>query len=178
LPDRSDVTYGLAHHDTSEKADYAGITRPWFKSNQREIVLTRFNEPTLTNNNKTFTAINGSWPSAASIDVYLVRSGTAEGVLLPKEDYIPNSKTGTVSLLTSLTDGDRIVIDIKPDNVLRLAMKIVNASKEPVEIAQITAMYNKTKRVRRSSDGTIVRHPIGDEIDDSSSSSSSLSSLS
>ena len=177
-PDGSDVTYGLSHHDTPEKSDYAGVTHPWFKANQREVVMTRFNEPTLTNNNKTFTAINGSWPSGAAVDVYLIKSGTTEGILLPSKSYVLNSETGKISLPTSVTNGDRIMVDIKPDSVLRLAIRVFNASRNPVEIGQITAMYNKTKRVRRTSEGTIVRHPIGDEIDDSSSSSSSLSSLS
>jgi hypothetical protein len=177
-PAGSHVTYGLAHHDTPDKADYSWVTRPWFVDNQREMVLTRFNEPTVTDNYRAFTAINGPWPAVAAVDVYLIGMESKEGVLLSQDDYALNNKTGTVSLVTPVKEGDRIIVDIKPDNVLRLAIKVFNPSRTPVEIGQVTVMYNKTKRVRRTSDGTIVRHPMGDEIDDSSSSSSSLSSSS
>jgi hypothetical protein len=177
-PAGAKVTYGLAHHDTPDKADYSWVTRPWFVDNKREMVLTRFNEPTITDNYRAFTAINGPWPVVASVDVYLIRLGSEEGVLLSSDDYSLNNKTGTVSLVTPAKEGDRIIVDIKPDNVIRLAIKVFNPSSTPVEIGQVTVMYNKTKRVRRSSEGTIVRHPIGDEIDESSSSSSSLSSSS
>jgi len=174
IPDNATVRYGSTCHDTSDVADYAWGAKPWFSANERSITLTRFNEPTTRVNNKTYVAINGGWPNGSAVSVY-VATKSGDGVLADTSEYALNHSTGTITFASPLDGENRVFIDVRPDKVARVAIKMVNGSKTPIEIGQLTVMFNRTKRVRRSPDGMIVRHPMGDELNDSSSSSSSQS---
>lgn len=176
IPDGASVKYGSSNSNTSDPNDYAGPDKPWFNANERSILLTRFNETTTTTNNRVFYALNGKWPSGAQVDVYSIPVGASNGVLADPGTYSLNATNGTVTFSSALEMGSRVIIDVKPDRVLRIAMRVVNYSKDPTQIGQLTVMFNNTKRVQHQPDGTISKHPIGDDIDDSSSSSSSLSS--
>jgi hypothetical protein len=176
IPDGASVSYSATNFETQDAKDYITSSKPGFVANERAFVSTRFNEPTVTTNNVTYTAINGSWPSEAIVNVYVILSGQTDGQLADSSSYTLNNQDGTVTFSPSLVAGSRVVLDIHPDGVLRVAMYIKNYSNQPVELGQLTVMFNKTTRVQTYPDGTIKRHPMGDDLDNSSSSSSSESS--
>ena len=177
VPQGASVEFGAVNSNSTNPSEYAREQQPWFSANERSIMLTRFNETTVTYDNSTFYAVNGQWPAGSAVNVYVMGPSQKDGVLV-STGYSTNPATGTVAFITRLETGSRVILDVIPDKVLRIAMRITNYSSAPVETEQLTVMFNKTKRVQTYSDGTIMRHPIGDDMNTSSSSSSSSSSLS
>jgi len=175
IPEGGCVKYGSVNNNTTSESDYGYSEKPWFNANERSIILTRMNETTYAINQKTYKAINGAWPDSASVDVYVIYEGETDGQIVSSSSYTLNNTTGTVSFASALEDGSRVVMDIKPDEMVRVAVKMENYSETPIEIGQLTVLFNKTKRFNQYSDGTIKRHPITDEFDNSSSSSSESS---
>lgn len=177
-PELATVEYGIINNNTIAVSDYAGLAQPWFKPNRAGIVLTRFNEDTTTGDYKTFTAKNGRWPAEATVDVYVIGPQGGEGVKVGKESYSSNPSTGSVTMLSTLANGSRVFVDVITEPLMRMACRITNHTEEPVTISDCSVMFNKTKRVQRLTNGMISRHPIGDDLDESSSSSESSDSSS
>jgi hypothetical protein len=178
IPENASVRYGATCHDTTDASHYAWGAKPWFSANERSVTLTRFNEPTMRVSNRAYVATNGGWPLGSYVEVYVLGPGETDGVLADPATYSLNPATGGVTFASPLEPDSRVIIDVRPDKTLRMAIRMVNGSTTPIEIGGLTVMFNGTKRVRRAPDGMIVRHPMGYELDDSSSSSSSLSSAS
>jgi hypothetical protein len=178
IPDFASVRYGIAHYNTTLSSDYGGKVQPWFEANRRGLILTRFNEPTLTTDHRIFSAIDGPWPAGAKVDVYVIEPGKTEGTLAYAGSYAVNPVKGSVTFLSPVEKDSKVILDVTPTPLFRLACRITNHSLEPVSIGECSVMFNKTKRVQRLVNGTISRHPIGYDVDESSSSSSSESSSS
>lgn len=173
VPEGSEIRYGTSINNSINESSYAHASKPWFKANERSVILTRSNEPTISANSKNYVAINGGWSEGASVDVYIVRPDEVDGQLASLGSYVLNSSTGTVSFMSPLDDGSRVVLDVKPDKMIRVAIKMVNHSETPIEIGQLTVMFNKTKRFRTYAGGMIMRHQVGDDIEGDQNDSSS-----
>lgn len=177
IPENASVNYGTTCHNTTDAKDYAWSSKPWFSANERSVTLSRFNEPALRINHRTYVVLNGGWPTGASVEVYETKGNKHSGSLIKSSEYAANPKTGTIIFASPLDPESRVFVDIKPDKMIRLAIKMINGSSTPIEIKQLTLMFNRTKRVRRQSDGMIIRQTIADELESSSSSSSSSESV-
>jgi hypothetical protein len=173
IPEGGSLKYGSVNNNTTQESDYGYTEKPWFNANERSIILTRMNEPTYQINSKTYKALNGAWPDNTSVGVYILHEGEIDGEIADNTSYILNNKNGTISFMSSLEEGSRVILDIKPEEMVRVAIKMENYATTPIKIDHMTVLFNKTKRFNRYSDGMIKRHSTGDDLNESSSSSES-----
>ena len=164
IPNTSTITYGYSQFNTTEIEDYYGITQPLITPDRQTIILTRYNETFLTEDSKTYTAINGRWPSQASIEVYRVNSLTPKGELIDPSTYAANSNDGTITFYNVQAPTDTFVLCVYFDPVFRIICNVMNYGPETITIDHIGVLYNITKRIPRDSDGNIIHTPINERI--------------
>ena len=157
IPSTSKVLYGVTPSISTEPLDYFEIT-----ADNHTIMLTRFNELLITENNRTFTAINGRWPVELEIEVYRINSENPNGTPVDSSDYMPNSRLGTITFFNSQNATDEFVICVYFNPVFRLICKITNYGAETAQIHHVGIIYNIAKRIPTDSEGSIIHIPIRD----------------
>lgn len=160
IPDTSSINYGYAQFDTTNIEDYYGVTQPLITPDRHTIILTRYNEMFLTQDYKTYTAINGRWPDEASIEVYRVNSETPKGELIDPSTYGVNSNNGTITFNNTQRSTDTFVLCIQFDPAFRIICNVENYGPEAVVIDHIGVLYNITKRIPKDVYGNIIHTPI------------------
>jgi len=164
VPDTSEITYGYAQFDTTNIEDYSGVTQPLMAPDQHTILLTRYNEIFLTDDNKTYTAINGRWPDQATIDIYRVNSETPKGELINPSTYAVNNNDGKITFYNTQSSNDTFVLCVNFDPSFRTICNITNYGPDTVIIEHIGILYNISKRISRGSDGNIIHTPVSETI--------------
>jgi hypothetical protein len=155
IPITSTVEYLMTQSDSLEVDDYIVI-----QPDQHTIIPTRFNELMSTNDQKTYTSVNGRWHKGAIIEVWRISENTPNGELVPETGYSANSTDGQVLFLSAQDINDVIFINVYFGSSIRLAARVLNYSEEAAIIHHIGVQYNVMKRIPRSSDGTIISAPI------------------
>jgi hypothetical protein len=164
IPSTSIVNYGYAQFNTTEISDYSSITRPLVTPDRHTIILTRYNEILLTDDNKTYRAINGGWCQNAEIEVYKMNNISNMVELVNSKNYAINSANGFITFYNVQSIDDIFVICIYFDPVFRVICNIINYGSRSVSIDNIGILYNVSKRVPKDSSGNIIHIPISKRI--------------
>jgi len=159
IPSTSQVLYGVTPSNSTDPLDYFEIT-----PDRHTIMLTRFNELLITENNRVFTAINGRWPEELEVEIYRINSANPNGILVNPSDYILNSRIGTVTFFNSQDATDVFVICIYFNPVFRLVCKVINYGSVGAKIHHVGVIYNIAKRIPMDLTGNIIHTPISTRI--------------
>lgn len=164
IPSTSSINYGYTQFNSVDIEDYASVTRPWITPDRHTIILTRYNEKTITKNYKKYTAINGGWASGAIVEVYKVNSNNLSSQLMPSSEYSINNKTGDITFFNTQNKSDVFIICIYFDPAFRLVCNTFNYGPEVISIDHIGVMYNIGKRIPTLNNGNIIHTPISERI--------------
>jgi hypothetical protein len=164
LPPTSTINYGYAQFDTVEPEDYYSITRPMITPDRHTIILDRYNELFLTDDNQKYTAVNGGWPKYSTIEVYRITEDTTTGELIDSGSYAANYREGTITFYNVQKDTDNFVLCIYFDPVFRIMSNVVNYGPEAISIDHIGVLYNIAKRIPRDDQGTIIHSLLTERI--------------
>ena len=159
IPSTSQVLYGVTTSNSSDPLDYFEVT-----PDNHTILLTRFNEIMITENNRVFTAINGRWPEELEVEIYRINSANPNGVLVNSSDYVLNSRIGTATFFNSQDPTDTFVICVYFNPVFRLICKIVNYGSVAAQIHHVGIIYNIAKRVSTDLEGSIIHTPVSTRV--------------
>jgi len=176
IPALSSVTYGAGPHESADPWLFDSVQQPASPSGQRVVLLNRENEATTAVDGRTFAPMNGPWAPSAAVEVVKIEDGVS--VVVDPSEYVSNPSGGVVTMRSPPKAGARVAVSILPDPVVRVVCRITNYSTDAAKIFRVGVMYNKTQRVRRAPDGTIIRQPIDMILEESSSESSGSSSSS
>jgi hypothetical protein len=159
IPDNSTVEFLMTQSNSLRPEEYYDIV-----PDQHTILPTRFNEILLTNDFKTFRAINGRWNVNSEIEIYRLAKDNTQGIIIPPSEYSANPNEGTVTFLSSQDPSTIIFMNVFFASSFRIATKVTNFASESATIHHIGVMYNISKRIPRSSDGTIIHVPISKRL--------------
>ncbi|MFA5312964.1 MAG: hypothetical protein WC375_06590, partial [Methanomassiliicoccales archaeon] len=161
-PDTSTINYGFVQLDSVDVNDYYSVTRPAINPNKQSILLSRYNEPLITDNvyGRIYTALNGRWSENTAISVYRINNENPNGVLVPPLSYSSNHEAATVTFTTLQPSTDTFVLCVEVEPTFRMLCNVVNYGPEAVSIDHIGVMYNIAKRVPRDSSGNIIHTPF------------------
>lgn len=164
--DLSTIQYGFCHVNSIDIDDYFSVSQPLIEANQHAVILSRYNEPIITNNYYTrrYIAVNGRWPSMANISIYRINSVSLNGVLVNASEYIANSIDGSIIFNSIQPKDDQFVICVDIEPSFRTFCKIVNYDDSVKIIDHIGMMYNVAKRVPRDIHGNIINTPFYSRI--------------
>jgi hypothetical protein len=159
IPANSTVEFLMTQSNSLRPEEYYDVV-----PDQHTILPTRFNEVLLTDDFKTFRAINGRWNSNATIEVYRLAEANTQGVLISASEYSANATEGTITFLSSQDPSTTIFMNVFFASSFRIATRVTNFAEEAAVIHHIGVMYNISKRIPRSSDGTIIHVPISKRL--------------
>lgn len=160
IPETSKISYGLSQSTSIDPNDYT-IAGNDLAPDKQEILLSRYNEVLITNNYKTYMAINGRWAKDANVNVYKYRSSNSiNGELVDKTTYSMNYENGTIDFMTQQNSFDEFLICIELIPIYKLICKVTNYGKIPAKINHIGLIYNVAKRIPQLNNGTIVNRSI------------------
>jgi hypothetical protein len=163
IPSTSTINYGCVQFNSININDYYSVTRPVITPDRHTILLTRYNEILLTEDYKTFTAINGGWPKNAQIELFKIINNS-NGVLVSASEYAVNYIDGKITFYNYQNTTDKFVICIGMGNVLRIACNVTNYGSQNIILDHIGVLYNISKRIPYNSDGNILNKPINMRI--------------
>ena len=170
----STIRYGITAADTIEARDYYSVDQPQFTAGRRQVMLSRANEPVILNteaaSKRAYRLLNGAWPEGATLEIYDLGADPQYGSLVPATDYAANPTTGEINFIVAKSGPFSATILWPPS--FRLWCKIVNYSNwlgDAVKVHSVAVTWNLTKRLPSGFRG-ILRLPIGDVIENSSSS--------
>jgi hypothetical protein len=166
----STIQYGVLQAETAEENEYYSKAQPLVGTGTRQILLGRHNELATSNDRRTFWLTNGPWPSVAGIEVYKIIDGSEE--LVSPDLYSANPRQGTISFASLQEDDAYLSVSLKYPPLIRIACMITNYGETAISIDHIGLMYNTVQRIERDDSG-IIRSPISDIYEMSSSSSES-----
>jgi len=112
---------------------------PDLKGRGKAVVPMRLKEKCLYVSNKLFRAKNGPWDGYYIAKVYL------NGSMLSSTDYILSAPEGLIRFYRSVYEDDDVRIDIYPDLMFRMAVKLVYAQAEPPLSMDFGCMYTKNR---------------------------------
>lgn len=159
IPDTSTVEFLMSQSDSLNPEEYYNVI-----PDQHTVLPTRFNELMETTNFRSYIAVNGRWNANATIEVYKLEESATQGVKMPNSSFSANSVDGTVTFLSSQDPSVTIFINIFFNSSFRIATKVTNYAGESATIHHMGVMYNVSKRIPYSSDGTIVHVPISKRL--------------
>ena len=159
VPENSVVDFLMTQSDSIKPEEYYDV-----ELDQLTILPTRFNEILLTDNYKTYTAVNGKWPKNLTIEAYRLSDGDSQGTLIPRSEYSANSIEGTITFLSSQDPSTTVFMNVYLSSSFRIAARVKNYSADATKIHHVGVMYNISKRVPRSNDGTIIHVPISKRL--------------
>lgn len=116
----SEITYGVAQFNSVDIADYESITRSELEPDRHSIQLARFNERFITTNYITYTAINGRWPTNATVEVRRSNSSIPNGEAVDSSTYTVNSNEGTITFNNTQNLDDTYTLNVFFDPVFRI----------------------------------------------------------
>jgi len=160
IPETSEVIYGYTQFDSVDPSDYSSIVRPDITSDRHTIMPTRFNERCLTDDRKTYSAINGGWAEGATIEVYTINASTLSYSVVDPSGYTSNNIDGTLTFYTTQDENSIIVLSIYFDSVFRILCNVTNYGPETASIDYIGLLYNIAKRIPTDNNGNIIHTPI------------------
>lgn len=166
----STIQYGVLQAETAEENEYYSKAQPLAGTGTRQILLGRHNELATSNDRRTFWLTNGPWPRVAGIEVYKIINGSEE--LVSPDLYSANPRQGTISFASLQDDDAYLSVSLKYPPLIRIACMITNYGETAISIDHIGLMYNTVQRIERDDSG-IIRSPISDIYEMSSSSSES-----
>jgi len=159
IPITSTINYGCAQFNTVDPNDYYSVTRPVITPDRHTILLIRYNESLLTDDYKTYIAINGGWPKDAQVELFKIVNNS-NGVLVSSSEYTFNYINGKVTFYNYQNSTDKFIICVGMGNVLRIICNIVNYGPQNIILDHIGVLYNITKRIPYNSDGSILNKSI------------------
>ncbi len=160
IPESSTIEYGITQSDSEDIDAFYSMINP----DQQTIILTRYNEPMVTTNNKIYKALNGAWPDKVKISIYRINEQYPNGILVNPSAYSPNNIEGIVSFYNGQQKDDRFVICVEVYPSFRLVCKVVNYGSKSAIIHHIGIVYNMMKRIPTDNNGTIINTPINSRI--------------
>ena len=176
--DLTEVNYAALHAETPDlEHAFTNAEDGSFEDDRQRIVLSRHNEPLLSDNFLTYKLAYGSWPDSLDISIYRTDGKGQSGELVDPASYIANPTEGTITFTSSREKTATYVATVHFDPVLKIVCKVENFGEDGVKIHNVGVMYNKSARYK-SNDAGIIRRSLDREFDYSYSSSSSESSLS
>jgi len=164
VPDTSEIKYGYAQFDTTNPYDYYGVTQPLITPDRHSFILSRYNELFITEDYKTYTAINGKWNSSATIEIYRVNDSNTSGELVDPETYAVNSDEGKITFYNVQGELDKFVLCVYFDPAFRILCEVKNYGPDAAFIDHIGILYNTTKRIPRDINGSIIHSPISERL--------------
>jgi hypothetical protein len=159
VPKNSTVEYLMTQSNSVTPEEYYEIVL-----DQHTVLPTRFNEILLTDDFKTFRAINGRWNKNLEIEVYRLEKNNTQGVFVSPSEYSANAISGTITFLSSQDPSVIFFINVFFASSFRIATRVTNYTDESATIHHIGVMYNVSKRIPRSSNGTIIHVPISKRL--------------
>jgi len=84
--------------------------------------------------------------------------------LIDSSEYAANNIEGTITFLAPQDPSTTIFMDLFFASSFRVATRVTNFTDEVAVIHHIGVMYNISKRIPRSSDGTIINVPISKRL--------------
>jgi hypothetical protein len=160
IPPTSTVQYGITQSDSDDIDAFYSAINP----DEQTILLTRYNEPMVTGNNKVYKALNGSWPDKVEISLYRINNQYPNGILVNKNEYASNNIEGIVTFYNGQSKEDKFVICIEVYPSFRLVCKVDNYGSKRAIIHHIGIVYNMMKRIPTDKNGTIIHTPINSRI--------------
>jgi len=159
VPENSTVEYLMTQSESLRPEEYYNII-----PDQHTILPTRFNELLQTEDFKTYTAVNGRWNANFTLNVYRLGLDETQGTLIDSSEYAANNIEGTITFLAPQDPSTTIFMDLFFASSFRVATRVTNFTDEVAVIHHIGVMYNISKRIPRSSDGTIINVPISKRL--------------
>jgi len=160
IPETSVVEYGITQSDTNEFDTFYTPIEP----DEHTIMLTRYNEPLVTDDNRIFKALNGNWPDGVGISIYKINTQYPNGQLVDPQEYAANNIEGSITFYNTQNSNNTYVICIEISPSFRLACKVVNYGNARAVIHHIGVIYNMMKRIPTAEDGSIIHTPISSRI--------------
>lgn len=141
----SDIKYGFTHYDTTDSSHYYLAGQPLTESGKRHIVLSRFTEPALTNNQYDYLAMNGPWLDGAEINVYFYDTTTRTSRMVLPNKYTINPKVGLISFAEIVPTTTDVLLDIKVAPLFRVICFVKNYDQDiAAKIHFVDILYNIT----------------------------------
>jgi len=159
IPSTSTVNYGIVQSEDLDINEYL-IDGKTISPDKYEILLTRYNEPLSTLDNKNYIALNGRWPKSNSVTVYRFNSQNPNGLLVPESYYSTNSIEGVITFFNVQITTDSFVICVEFKPFVRLIANVTNYGKDGAIINHIGVIYNIMKRIPYDLNGNIIHKPI------------------
>ena len=159
VPDTSLLSYLVTQSDSKDPDDYTTAYR-----DKETILPTRYNELMSTVDYKTYTSINGRWPTTSTVSIYKVNDRIPNGELVDVSQYSSNSFEGSITFASPQEAADTFVLCVKTVPSLRLVCDVVNYGDDPVIIDHVCLLYNIMKRVPRDSSRNIINNPIRSRV--------------
>jgi len=159
IPSNSTVEYLMTQSNSLRPEEYYEVI-----PDQHTILPTRFNEILTTDDFKTFSAVNGRWNSNSTIEIYRLPENNTQGVIIPASEYSSNSSDGTITFLSAQDPSTTVFMNVFFASSFRIATRVTNYAGEAAVIHHIGVMYNISKRIPRSSNGTIIHVPISKRL--------------
>ena len=127
-------------------------------------MLTRYNEPLITDDNRVFTALNGNWPDRVDISVHRINEQYPNGIVVDASEYAPNNLEGIVTFYTTQPSTDQFAISVEVYPSFRLVCRVTNFGGKRAIIHHIGIVYNMMKRIPTDDNGNIIHTPINSRI--------------
>ena len=158
VPSTSTIKYGLTHDTTSDyDSDFYSNQQPRFEGGTSAIVLSRYNEKTVTTDYKSYAAVNGGWNDAYEVRVYRVNEANPRGVIVPETSYSVDSEKGEIVFLIIQPISDEFTILVTLKQYFRVAVDMTNYALDTIVLDNVTFAYNLVDRSNLS--------PINDHRD-------------
>ena len=160
LPPTSTVQYGITQSDSNDlDTFYTPVD-----ADEHTILLTRYNEPLITDDNRVFTALNGNWPDRVDISVHRINEQYPNGIVVDASEYAPNNLEGIVTFYTTQPSTDQFAISVEVYPSFRLVCRVTNFGGKRAIIHHIGIVYNMMKRIPTDDNGNIIHTPINSRI--------------
>ena len=163
IPNTSILQYGISQVLSNDPNDY-NIDGKYINADTHQIMLTRYNEPLITLNNKKYIALNGRWSSICKVEIYRLNNTISNGQLVNSSLYALNSTIGSVTFTTVQPNTDRFLICIYFQPLFRIIQKTINYGSTPAIIHYVGTIYNVMKRIPTDINGNIINNDIGSTL--------------
>ena len=142
-----EIQYGICPLDSVKETNYYNNYILPFKSGERYVVLSRSNETMTTEDNVTYSAINGLWDESLEINVFLASSSTSLYKAVNSDEYVAYPLEGKISFIIPRQTNDVIIFSIMFPAKFRILCKVQNHSLENAYIDHIGLVYGLATNV-------------------------------
>jgi hypothetical protein len=160
IPSTSSIQYGITQGDADDVDAFYMPINP----DEHTILLTRYNEPLITNDNREYKALHGGWTEKVNIEIYRINTQYPNGILVDPSEYSINNIEGLITFYTGQSPNDSFTITIEVYPSFRLVCNITNYGSKRAVIQHIGIVYNMMKRVPTNDNGNIIHTPINSRI--------------